>query len=283
MPLPLRLIIARTVRLITVRHKIDMTDLLESTQDGIAWLTLNRPDRLNAFSPAMLLALDEALRRLGGDTSVGVIVITGAGRGFCAGGDVKTMESRAGQSFEERVEGLRRMHELPMLLRTIPKVVVAMINGPAAGAGLGLAMACDLRIAGRSARFGTGFAGVGYSGDFGGSWTLTRLVGTAKARELYFLGDFVDSATAASLGLVSRVVEDDALHEETTAFARRIADGPLVAYGYMKRNLFAAETEPLATVLEMEAVHQARTAMTEDHLEASRAFVEKRRPAFKGR
>jgi 2-(1,2-epoxy-1,2-dihydrophenyl)acetyl-CoA isomerase len=283
MPLPLRLIIARTVRLITVRHKIDMTDLLESTQDGIAWLTLNRPDRLNAFSPAMLLALDEALRRLGGDTNVGVIVITGAGRGFCAGGDVKTMESRAGQSFEERLEGLRRMHELPMLLRTIPKVVVAMINGPAAGAGLGLAMACDLRIAGRSARFGTGFAGVGYSGDFGGSWTLTRLVGTAKARELYFLGDFVDSATAASLGLVSRVVEDDALHEETTALARRIADGPRVAYGYMKRNLFAAETEPLATVLEMEAVHQARTAMTEDHLEASRAFVEKRRPAFKGR
>jgi 2-(1,2-epoxy-1,2-dihydrophenyl)acetyl-CoA isomerase len=283
MPLPLRRITARMGRLITVHRKIDMTDLLESTQDGIAWLTLNRPDRLNAFSPAMLLALGEALQRLGGNANAGVIVITGAGRGFCAGGDVKTMETRASQSFEERVEGLRRMHQLPMLLRTIPKVVVAMINGPAVGAGLGLAMACDLRIAGRSARFGTGFAGVGYSGDFGGSWSLTRLVGTAKARELYFLGDIVDSATAASLGLVSRVVEDDALCEETTALARRIADGPLVAYGYMKRNLFAAETEPLATVLEMEAVHQARTAMTEDHLEASRAFVEKRRPAFKGR
>jgi 2-(1,2-epoxy-1,2-dihydrophenyl)acetyl-CoA isomerase len=260
-----------------------MTDLLERTEDGVAWLTLNRPDRLNAFSPAMLLALGEALQRLGGDANVGVIIVTGAGRGFCAGGDVKTMESRSSQSFEERVEGLRRMHQLPMLLRTIPKVVIAMINGPTVGAGLGLAMACDLRIAGRSARFGTGFGGVGYSGDFGGSWTLTRLVGTAKARELYFLGDFVDSATAASLGLVSRVVEDDALHKETTALARLIADGPRVAYGYMKRNLFAAETEPLATVLEMEAVHQARTAMTEDHLEASRAFVEKRRPAFKGR
>ena len=260
-----------------------MPDLLESTQDGIAWLTLNRPDRLNAFSPAMLLALGDALQRLGGDPNAGVIIITGAGRGFCAGGDVKTMESRSSQSFEEQVEGLRRMHQLPMLLRTIPKVVVAMINGPAVGAGLGLAMACDVRIAGRSARFGTGFAGVGYSGDFGGSWTLTRLVGTAKARERYFLGDIVDSATAASLGLVSRVVEDDALREETTALARRIADGPRIAYGYMKRNLFAAETEPLATVLEMEAVHQARTAMTEDHLEASRAFVEKRRPAFKGR
>ncbi len=260
-----------------------MTDLFETIEGGIAWLTLNRPDRLNAFSPAMLQALSEALPRLGGNTEVGAIVVTGAGRGFCAGGDVKTMETRASQSFEERVEGLRRMHQLPMLLRTIPKIVIAMVNGPAVGAGLGLALACDLRIAGRSARFGTGFAGVGYSGDFGGSWTLTRLVGTAKARELYFLGDIVDSAAAASLGLVNRVVEDDLLHRETMTLARRIADGPRVAYGYMKRNLFAAETEPFDAILEMEAVHQARTAMTEDHREASKAFVEKRRPVFKGR
>jgi 2-(1,2-epoxy-1,2-dihydrophenyl)acetyl-CoA isomerase len=260
-----------------------MTDLLETLEDGVAWLTLNRPDRLNAFSPAMLLALGEALQRLGGDAGVGAIIVTGAGRGFCAGGDVKTMASRATQGFEERVEGLRRMHQLPLLLRTIPKIVIAMVNGPAVGAGLGLAMACDLRIAGHSARFGTGFAGVGYSGDFGGSWSLTRLVGTAKARELYFLGDIIDGAAAASLGLVNRVVEDPALNRETTALARRIADGPRVAYGYMKRNLFAAETEPFAAVLEMEALHQARMAMTEDHLEASKAFVEKRRPVFKGR
>ena len=260
-----------------------MTDLLEKIEDGVAWLTLNRPDRLNAFSPAMLQALGDTLQRSGGNAEVGAIVVTGAGRGFCAGGDVKTMEARAAQRFEERVEGLRRMHQLPLLLRTIPKVVIAMVNGPAVGAGLGLAMACDLRIAGRSARFGTSFAGVGYSGDFGGSWSLTRLVGTAKARELYFVGDIIDAAAAASLGLVSRVVDDEALQRETAALARRIADGPRVAYGYMKRNLFAAETEPLAAVLEMEAVHQARTAMTEDHLEASRAFVEKRRPVFKGR
>jgi 2-(1,2-epoxy-1,2-dihydrophenyl)acetyl-CoA isomerase len=260
-----------------------MTDLLEKIEDGIAWLTLNRPDRLNAFSPAMLQALGDTLQRSGGNAEVGAIVVTGAGRGFCAGGDVKTMETRASQGFEERVEGLQRMHQLPLLLRTIPKVVIAMVNGPAVGAGLGLAMACDLRIAGRSARFGTGFAGVGYSGDFGGSWGLTRLVGTAKARELYFLGDIIDAAAAASLGLVSRVVDDEALQRETAALARRIADGPRVAYGYMKRNLFAAETESLAAVLEMEAVHQARTTMTEDHLEASRAFVEKRRPVFKGR
>jgi len=260
-----------------------MTDLVETTEDGIAWLTLNRPDRLNAFSPAMLLGLGEALQRLSGDPTVGAVIITGAGRGFCAGGDVKTMPDRAAQGFEERVEDLRRMHQLPMLLRTMPKVVIAMVNGPAVGAGLGLAMACDLRIAGRSARLGTGFAGVGYSGDFGGSWTLTRLVGTAKARELYFLGDIIDADQAHALGLVSRIVEDGGLRNETMALARRIAGGPRIAYGYMKRNLLAAETEPLAAVLEMEAVHQARTAMTEDHLEAARAFAEKRRPVFKGR
>src|SRR6266481_5032096 len=260
-----------------------MTDLLESTENGVASLTLNRPDRLNAFSPEMLLALGGALQRLGTDASVGAIVVTGAGRRFCAGGDVKTMASRVTQGFEESVEGLRRMHQLPLLLRTIPKVVIAMVNGPAVGAGLGLALACDLRVAGRSARLGTGFAGVGYSGDFGGSWTLTRLVGTAKARELYFLGDIIDAETARALGLVSRVVEDDGLREVTAALARRIANGPRIAYGYMKRNLLAAETEPLAAVLEMEAVHQGRTAMTEDHLEAARAFAEKRRPVFKGR
>jgi 2-(1,2-epoxy-1,2-dihydrophenyl)acetyl-CoA isomerase len=259
-----------------------MDDLLLASEGSVAWLTLNRPERLNALSPSMLSALGEALQRLGGDNGVGAIVITGAGRGFCAGGDVKTMADRASQGFEERVEGLRHMHQIPLLMRTIPKIVIGMVNGPAVGAGMGLALACDLRVAGRSARFGTGFAGVGYSGDFGGSWSLTRLVGTAKARELYFLGDIVDSAAALTLGLVNRVVDDEALHDETMALARHIADGPRIAYGYMKRNLFAAETEPFATVLDMEAVHQARTAMTEDHREAARAFVEKRRPVFTG-
>ena len=220
---------------------------------------------------------------MSGDDDVGAVIITGAGRGFCAGGDVKTMPDRAAQGFEERVEGLRRMHQLPVLLRTMPKVVIAMVNGPAVGAGLGLAMACDLRIAGRAARFGTGFAGVGYSGDFGGSWTLTRLVGTAKARELYFTADIIDAEKAAELGIVNRVVGDDELLAETMALARRIADGPQIALGYMKRNLLAAETEDFQTVLDLEAEHQARCAFTEDHKEAVAAFVEKRRPVFKGR
>jgi 2-(1,2-epoxy-1,2-dihydrophenyl)acetyl-CoA isomerase len=260
-----------------------MADLLETTRDGVATLTLNRPERLNAFSPDLMAGLHEALPRLGADPAVGAIVLTGAGRAFCAGGDVKTMGKRAGRSFEQRVEGIRTMHQLPLLMRALPKVIIGMINGAAVGAGLGLALACDLRIAGSSARFGTGFGKMGYSGDFGGSWLLTRLVGTAKARELYLLGDIIDANEAGALGMVNRVVDDAALHDATYAWARRIAGGARVAYGYMKRNLHAAETEPLATVLEMEAVHQARTAQTEDHAKAVAAFTAKRAPIFRGR
>jgi 2-(1,2-epoxy-1,2-dihydrophenyl)acetyl-CoA isomerase len=261
-----------------------MADLLESTQDGVTTLTLNRPDRLNALSPAMVLGLRDALERLASDHDCGVIVITGAGRGWCAGGDVKAMEERGGeQTIEDRTAWWRRAHQVPLLLRTIPKVVIASINGPAAGAGLGLALACDLRIAGRAARFGTAFARIGFAGDYGGSWTLTRLVGTAKARELYFLADVIDADKAFDLGIVNRVVADDELQAETTALARRIADGPRIALGYMKRNLLAAETEPFQTVLDLEAEHQARCAFTEDHKEAVAAFNEKRRPIFKGR
>ena len=261
-----------------------MPDLLESTENGIVTLTLNRPERLNALSPDMTAGLTEALERLSTDRECGAIVITGAGRGWCAGGDVKTMEARGrDQTFEDRAEGLRRAHQLPLLIRSMPRVVIASINGPVAGAGLGLALACDLRIAGKSARFGTAFARIGYSGDYGGSWSLTRLVGTAKARELYFTAEIIGADEAGRLGIVNKVVEDDALREETMALARRIADGPQVALGYMKRNLLAAETEPFQTVLEMEAEHQARCAFTEDHREAVAAFNEKRRPVFKGR
>jgi 2-(1,2-epoxy-1,2-dihydrophenyl)acetyl-CoA isomerase len=261
-----------------------MPDLLESTENGVTTLTLNRPERLNALSAEMTAGLKEALERLATDPDCGAIVIAGAGRGWCAGGDVKTMEARGrDQSFEDRAEGLRRAHQLPLLIRTSPKIVIASINGPAAGAGFSLACACDLRIAGKSARFGTAFARIGYSGDYGGTWSLTRLVGTAKARELYFTADLIEAEEAGRLGIVNKVVADDELQAETTALARRIADGPRVALGYMKRNLLAAETEPFQTVLDLEAMHQARCGMTEDHREAVAAFNEKRRPVFKGR
>ena len=180
-------------------------DLLESIKDGVATLTLNRPDRLNAMSAEMLDAMLEALPRLADDADVGVIVVTGAGRGFCAGGDVKAMaEGRefGGTTLEEKAQALRSRMEVSRWLHELPKPTIAMIRGAAAGAGLSLALACDLRIAGDSARFATAFARVGYSGDFGGSWFLTQLVGTAKARELYYTADILDAP--ASPGAESR-------------------------------------------------------------------------------
>jgi 2-(1,2-epoxy-1,2-dihydrophenyl)acetyl-CoA isomerase len=158
-----------------------------------------------------------------------------------------------------------------------------MVRGAAAGAGLSLALACDMRVAGDSARFTTAFARVGYSGDFGGSFYLTRLVGTAKARELYFTADIVDAQQALALGLVNRVVADGRLEEETLALASRLARGPRIAYRYMKRNMNAAESGALGELLDLEAWHHTRCGLTEDHREAARAFVDKREPVFRGR
>jgi 2-(1,2-epoxy-1,2-dihydrophenyl)acetyl-CoA isomerase len=262
------------------------TDLLENVKDGVAVLTLNRPERLNAMSRPMLDALLEALPRLADDASVGVIVLTGAGRGFCAGGDVKAMAEGTelgGQTMEEKAQALRARMEASRWLHELPKPTIAMMRGPAAGAGLSLAMACDMRIASDTVRLGTAFARVGYSGDFGGSYYLTQLVGTAKARELYFTADLLDAQQALGLGLVNRVVPDARLEEETMALASRLARGPRVAYGYMKRNMNAAESASLKDMLDLEAWHHTRTGMTEDHREAARAFVEKREPQFKGR
>src|SRR5204863_1326124 len=215
-------------------------DLLEGRKDKVAVLTLNRPDRLNAMSPSMLDALLEALPRLAADPEVGAVVLTGAGRAFCAGGDVKAMaEGREaeGVTLEERAQALRARMEVSRWLHEMPKPTIAMVRGAAAGAGLSLALACDLRIAGDSARFGTAFARVGYSGDFGGSFFLTQLVGTAKARELYFTADLLDAPQALALGLVNRVIPDARLEEETLALATRLANGPRIALRYMKRNL----------------------------------------------
>ena len=261
-------------------------DLIEHAKDGVAVLTLNRPDRLNAMSRPMLDALLEALPRLAEDPAVGVVVLTGAGRGFCAGGDVKAMaegNELGGTTMEEKAQALRSRMETSRLLHEMPKPTIAMVRGAAAGAGLSLALACDMRVAGDTARFGTAFARVGYSGDFGGSFFLTQLVGTAKARELYYTAELVDAQQALALGIVNRVVPDAKLEEETMALARKIANGPRVALRYMKRNMNAAESNTLAEHLDLEAWHHTRTGMTEDHKEAARAFVEKREPVFKGR
>ena len=261
-----------------------MSDLIETIEDGVATLTFNRPERMNALSTPIMEGLLHGLPRLAGDPGVRVIVLTGAGRAFCAGGDVKSMaEGGEERSAAEATARLRSRMEVSRILHELPKPTIAMINGPAAGAGLAFALACDLRIAGASARLVTAFVKVGFSGDFGGSFFLTRLVGTAKAREVYFTGRPVDAQEALSLGLVNRVVPDDQLADTTMELARSLAQGPQIALSLMKRNLNCAESSGLAELLDLEAANQVLTGRTEDHREAAKAFVEKRAPVFVGR
>jgi 2-(1,2-epoxy-1,2-dihydrophenyl)acetyl-CoA isomerase len=261
-----------------------LPELLETIEDGIATLTFNRPERMNALSTPIMDGLLHGLPRLAGDPAVRVIVLTGAGRAFCAGGDVKSMaEGGERRSVAEATAHLRSRMEVSRILHELPKPTIAMINGPAAGAGLAFALACDLRIAGASARLVTAFVKVGLSGDFGGSFFMTRLAGTAKARELYFTGRPVDAEEALSLGLVNRVVPDDQLADATMELARSLAQGPQVALSLMKRNMNFAESRGLADLLDVEAANMVQTARTEDHREAAKAFVEKRAPVFSGR
>jgi 2-(1,2-epoxy-1,2-dihydrophenyl)acetyl-CoA isomerase len=257
--------------------------LIETVDEGVATLTLNRPDRLNALSTPIMDGLLEALPRLGANRQIGVIVLTGAGRGFCSGGDVKSMaEGSAPLPNDEAVARLRSRMEVSRLLHEVPKPTIAMVNGVAAGAGLSLALACDLRVAAQSARFVTAFAKVGFSGDFGGSFFLSKLVGTGKARELYYTADPVEAREALALGMINQVVADDRLVDTTMALARRLATGPRIALALMKQNFNAAESGTLRELLDLEARRQIETGRTEDHHEAARAFVEKRAPVFRG-
>lgn len=267
--------------------------LVERTE-GVATITLNRPDRMNALSGETLDALGDACEKAASDDDVRCVVLTGAGdRAFCAGGDVKAMaEARsgngaadgAGATTEDRVATIQRQQrQTSLLLHTMPKPTIARINGYAMGAGLSLALACDLRVLAASAQLGTAFAGVALSGDFGGSWFMTRLVGTAKARELYLLGERVSAAEAERLGLVNRVVDDGELDGAVGELAAKLAKGPTKTYGMMKENLTLAEHADLPTLLDREGRNQVASGTTADHREAAAAFVEKRAPNFTGR
>jgi 2-(1,2-epoxy-1,2-dihydrophenyl)acetyl-CoA isomerase len=262
-------------------------ELLYRLENRVAWLTLNRPERLNALTRDMMQALLARLSACATDDAVGSVVLTGAGGAFCSGGDVRVQARVAAEGTaetpEQRSDALRASMEASRLLHEMPKPTIAMVNGVAAGAGLSLALACDLRVAGRSARMTTAFAKVGLSGDYGGTWFLTQLVGTAKARELYFLSDVLDAARIEALGLANRVVADDALAAETTALAEKLANGPSVALRYMKRNLNLSVHGTLPEGLDSEAYGMLRARASEDHKEAARAFVEKRPPTFRGR
>jgi len=255
--------------------------VLSEIKDRLATVTLNRPEKLNALNTELLDALPGVLQPIADDPQVRCVILTGAGRGFCAGGDISAMVS--GQMTEDPVVRLRRQEESSRLLHEMPKPTIAMINGPVAGAGLSLALACDIRIAAESARVGTAFARVGFSGDFGGTWMLQRLVGPARARELYFTADMIDAREAERLGIVNRAVPDNRLREETMALAAKITSGPPIALARMKQNMNLALASDYSTLLQAEAEGMIMTGMTQDHLEAARAFLEKRPPVFEGR
>ena len=261
-------------------------DLLASVDDGIATLTMNRPERRNALSAEMLQALGAMLADCETNPEIAAVVLTGSGGAFCAGGDVKGMAERDGErpDIDTQIH-LQRISQRATAgrLYKMPKPTLAALPGAAAGAGFALALACDLRIASEKAVMTTAFARVGFSGDYGGTYFLTRLVGTAKARELYFLSERIDMTEAARLGLVNWVVPAETLERRTHEIARRLAAGPRIAYRYMKENLNRAAAGEWDECLDLEATHHIHTGQTEDHKEAARAFVEKREPAFKGR
>jgi 2-(1,2-epoxy-1,2-dihydrophenyl)acetyl-CoA isomerase len=261
-----------------------MPDILTRIENRVATITLNRPEKLNALSRDLIAQSTAILKDWSRDPDVGAIVLTGAGRAFCAGGDVSTMarEGEAAETLEQQVDGLRQAQELSWLLYNIPKVTIAAVNGFAMGAGLGICLSCDLRIASEQAKFGTAYAKVGFGGDFGTTWLLARYAGAPKAKELFFLADILDAAEAHRLGLVNRVVPHDDLQTQVTDTASRIAHGPLTSYRYMKANINLAQSTDFRTLLDREAETHLRCGMTEDHKEGVRAFMEKRAPKFTG-
>jgi 2-(1,2-epoxy-1,2-dihydrophenyl)acetyl-CoA isomerase len=264
-------------------------DLLADLDAGILTITLNRPQARNAMSGEMNEALGKQLAAAELDPEVKVVVLTGAGQGFCAGGDVKGMNERnsgAGRSatIDEAIASQRvNQRATAGKLFKMPKPTIAALPGAAAGAGLSLALACDMRIMAKTAIMTTAFARVGFSGDYGGTYFLTQLVGSAKARELYYLSDRVGADEALRLGLANWVVEPDELAAKTREVAARLAKGPIVAYRYMKENLNRAMAGDWDDCMDLEATHHVHCGQTHDHKEAAKAFVEKREPVFEGR
>jgi 2-(1,2-epoxy-1,2-dihydrophenyl)acetyl-CoA isomerase len=270
--------------------------ILIQTDAGVLRVTLNRPDKLNALTPPMVYRLREALTAAARDPAVRCVLIAGAGRAFCSGGDVwqfsandpadpvaaKSSSHVAWSGPEYLADRLRERAEVALLLHTMPKPTVAMLRGPAMGAGLSLASACDIRIADDTAIFGTAFARVGLSGDYGASYFLTKLVGPSLAREMYFLNRRLDAAEAKHHGLVNRMVEAAALEATALAIASELAAGPPVAWRAIKQNLVAAETERLESVLDVEARNMIRTMATADAKGAIEAFLNKKIPSFDG-
>ncbi len=264
--------------------------LLCHIDDGVATFTFNRPEKKNALGNELTPALRQGLLDLELMPEVRCIMLTGAGDAFCSGGDVSGMgrASSGGTSpqpttLADRVRGLQHgQNTLTLRLQQLEKPVVAALPGAAAGAGFSIAMACDLRVASESAFVVTAFRNIGVSGDYGGSWNLTQLVGVAKAKELYFLSERVTAAEAQALGIINRVFPDETFREDALTFAKRIAHGPTTAIRFMKKNINRAASSDLAAALDLEAEHMVRAFQTDDAREAISAFQEKRNPSFRG-
>jgi len=265
-----------------------MTDgsVLYRRHDGIATLTLNRPETLNAMNEPMMGEIERILIELEADTAVRAVILTGTGRAFSSGGDQKRRAGEGQQAFFDGDLGgalIERLNRCILRMQRLEKPIVGSINGVAAGAGLNIALATDLRIAADTARFGEIFARVGLVPDGGGTYFLPRLVGTAKAMELILLADIIDAQEALRIGLVNRVVPAEQLENETLKLAERLAQGPTVAYGLAKTGLYQGLGMSLEDVLNMEARNQAIAVRTPDRAEGVAAFLEKRPPRFTGR
>jgi 2-(1,2-epoxy-1,2-dihydrophenyl)acetyl-CoA isomerase len=271
-------------------HNLDTgtPDLIATLDEGVLTLTLNRPEARNAMSKAMNKALQEQLAEAEFNPAVKCLVLTGAGKGFCAGGDVKGMAASGdgtvgAQTIDEAIARQRlNQRATAGKLFKMPKPTIAALPGAAAGAGLSLALACDLRVMASNAIMTTAFARVGFSGDYGGTYFLTQLVGSAKAREMYYLSDRVSADEALRLGLTNWVCAPEDLMTKAREIALRLANGPTVAYRYMKENLNRAMAGEVDECLDLEATHHVHCGQTEDHREATQAFVAKREPVFKG-
>lgn len=267
-------------------------ELLCSVEGHIATITLNRPEKRNALGDTLTPALREALLRVEADPEVRAVIVTGAGTAFCAGGDVTGLGRPFNEgtaeaprlSADDAIRGLQHKQDtLTLRLYHLARPTIAVLPGPAAGAGMSIALACDIRIAAESAFLAPGFVNIGLSGDYGGSWFLTRLVGPGRAKEIYFTGRRVHAAEPLQLGIFNEVVPDADLAARARELAGAIAAGPPVALRYMKENFNRAGVADLKTCLDMEADRTIRSARTEDHLEGVDAFMAKRKPEFTGR
>jgi 2-(1,2-epoxy-1,2-dihydrophenyl)acetyl-CoA isomerase len=267
--------------------------ILVKHEAGVATVSFNRPDRMNSLTTELLKSLAQQLRELADDSAVRVVVLTGSGdRAFSAGADLAPDSggpsaaqriASGAQTLEQSYDDLKRLQESSWILHTMPKPTLAAINGAAAGASLSMAFACDLRVASDNAVLATAFARTGFSGDFGGSYFLTKLVGSAKARELYLLNERVDAAEALRIGLVYRVFAKDMFRKEVDALALRLAEGPPLSYRYMKRHLNLALHGHLRDVLDLEAEAMMYTGRSEDFRTGAAAFLRKEKPKFNGR